>query len=195
MTEVPTLKEEFEVFRRIAQRCRKVYDTHGKLFSRDAKTAELLRAIADNFFNDLADWLADYHIILVARLTDPANTMSRTNLSSLYLVEALRGQNLLTPEIEGLSSQLTTYREKIVNWRNKTIVHTDHDAAFTVGPSEAHSLEDVESFHSALDGFCSAVSERLKARPLSTIRIAESFHGVSALIMALKRVQRFGDDR
>ncbi|MEZ5886147.1 MAG: hypothetical protein R3D56_04620 [Paracoccaceae bacterium] len=62
------LAEEFERFREQSARCRKVFDTHCKLFRNDPVVVDLLKQTAHHVFFDLSDWLADYHVLLVCRL-------------------------------------------------------------------------------------------------------------------------------
>ena len=181
------LVAEFEVFRRHAMRCRKLFDTHSKLFHTDEAATDLLKRLAHNFFYDLSDWLADYHVILATRLTDPTKTSGKANLTSEYLVGALREKNLLTSEIEALSEQLRNYREKIVDWRNKKIAHLDLSESVEAKLGESHAYDDVKSFHAALDKFCRLVGDQFGASHLSTIRIAEGTKGVTGFLLKIKR--------
>lgn len=151
--------------------------------------------IAANFFYDLSDWLADYHIILAARITDPAKTKGKFNLTSCYLTQVLRESGKVTEEIEKLSMELLDYRSKIIDWRNKIIAHSDLETAVKPGAPSSHDISHVESFHAALDRFCLAVGESVDAQRYSTIRVAQGSGGAAAFVMSLNRYNRSQNDR
>ena len=135
----------------------------------------------------MSDWLADYHVVLVSRLTDPATSAGKANLTSQYLVEELQKKNLQTHEIKELSDKINTYRGKVVGLRNKRIAHIDLTEAMVPISGAHHPFGEVVEFHSNLDRFCFLVGDQLGAQHLSTIQIKEGFGGVTGFLMKLKR--------
>lgn len=93
------------------------------LFGTKPERIELLSKAAKSFFRVVQDTFWEGVLLGIARLTDPANTGKKDNLTLLRLrgLVAMRIQ----PEVERLITDCLTEAEFARNWRNRRIAHSD----------------------------------------------------------------------
>jgi len=65
-----------------------IHNTFTALFDAGDETSALLAKTAPTFFHDLNSVLIEYWILLVSRLTDPARSTGRENLTAQNLLES-----------------------------------------------------------------------------------------------------------
>jgi hypothetical protein len=190
------ITQEYLAFRKEARTARQVFDTFCTLFSENDRTQDLLKRTAHSFFFDLSNWLADYHVVCVARITDPSESYGNMNLTTHKVVASLRAQKKLLNDqdkdkIEIIHEKILSYRKLVESWRNKRVVHLDYDVVAKGDLSklsQSHTLKEIKEFYSDLDRFCYLIELRLGLDPYNTLRVAQGDAGVSALIVKLQQV-------
>ena len=119
------LQHEFIKLRDQAIWLRQTVNTFNCLFDSGPETERLLRESAGLFFDDLNTIMQEYAILLICRLTGPAESFGKPNLSTQRFTALLRQKGCHTPEIERLDASLTAYGERLKPARNKIIAHSD----------------------------------------------------------------------
>ncbi len=102
------LQDEFIKLRDEAIWLRQTVNTFSSLFDSDPQTARVLRETACLCFSDLNRMMHEYTILLVCRLTGPARTAGKNNLSTQRIIMLMRESGRLTPEIECLDGRERT---------------------------------------------------------------------------------------
>lgn len=180
-------KDSFNAFRVESIWLRSLYDTSIGLYSSGKETDELLKRVAPLFFADLNHILLEYWVLLVCRLTDPAQTMGRENLTAQNLLASLNTLELLTAEIQAEAAELQKYRDLLNNARNRVVSHADKETFLNPALLGEHSEPQVAEFLKHLQLFNDLVGQALGEGPLD-------FSGTSApgdvydLLHALKKV-------
>ncbi len=100
-------------------------NTLDDLFDSGPETQWILKESANLFFTDLNAILREYAILLVCRLTGPAKSFGKANLSTQRFTNLMRDSGCLTPEIEHLDAALREHRELLKPARNKIIAHSE----------------------------------------------------------------------
>ena len=147
-------KDAFNTFRVESIWLRSIYDTSFALYSSGFETETILRKVAPSFFGDLNHILIEYWIMVVCRLTDPAKSFGRENLTAANLIESLEALHLMTEEIRARANGLQKYRSLLSDARNRAISHADK-ATFLqpelLGQHQEHQvtdfLEDLQQFN------------------------------------------------
>ena len=94
------------------------------LYGTSAERIDLLNRAAGHFFRIVQDSLWERTLLNIARITDPAQTMGRRNLSLLGLAEAITDPKLK----DAVSSSISIAKTKCSfarDWRNRHIAHAD----------------------------------------------------------------------
>jgi len=106
------------------------------LFTVSDQRMTVLTNIAPGFFAIIRDVLRDDAFISLGRLTDQSNTLGKSNLSMITLVERAEGSDSLelSATARSLLNQLLECVENIRQWRNKWFAHTDLDQALLEKP-------------------------------------------------------------
>lgn len=112
-----SLREQFVAFRAECIWLRDCYNTFTTLFDED-ETRTLLEQSAVIFFGDLNRVLQEYCYLQVCKITDPATSLGRVNLTVEAMNDALKLAGLLTPEIEKHAAVMMRYRGFIKGPRN-----------------------------------------------------------------------------
>jgi hypothetical protein len=119
------------------------------------------------FFHDLNLILLEYGRLQVCRLTDPAQTFGRDNLTINHINELLKAENILTPEISAASDGLMHYRSLLKDSRNKVISHADKDTLLAGNAIGEHAQEDISKFFECLYSYIDEVGNVIGEGPLS----------------------------
>ena len=108
-TETPmtqdALQDEFIKLRDEAIWLRQTVNTFNCLFDSGPETERILKESAGLFFGDLNMMMQEYTILLVCRLTGPAQSFGKANLSTQRFTTLTRDRGCLTPEIESLDAR------------------------------------------------------------------------------------------
>jgi len=99
-----------------------------ELFGTKSSRIDLLNAVAPSFFRTVQDSLFEAVLLHLARLTDPAQSFRKSNLSLLRLAElaADGGAGARVAELTGHAIQATEFAR---DWRNRKLAHRDLDLA------------------------------------------------------------------
>ena len=147
----------------------------------------MLRRVAPLFFEDLNSILQEYFFLQVRKITDPAKTMGRDNLTVQNINEDLVSAGLMTQEILTLSKRILAYRNIVSNISNRVVAHADKETAFRPDFVGAHSERELESFMADMHSYTDAVGIALGVGPLD-YRTQAGPGDVLDLVRALKRV-------
>lgn len=184
------LKEDFRLFRDQAMELRHLVNTFQKLYEADVATLQLLSAVAEAFFRDLNRWLVELYIMKVARLTDPAATGAKENLSAERLVNDLKEADCAFAEIEALLKKLQTYRSSHIDLpRHKVVAHADRELLRNPNPLGEHTPREFEDFLENLQRFCDLVGTAVEEGPLDFCSQPERGDVVD-LIRKLRRLKQ-----
>ncbi len=160
------LQDEFTKLRDQAIWLRQTINTFNYLFDSDPETERILKESASLFFTDLNTMMQEYAVLLVCRLTGPAESFGKANLSTQRFTNLMRAKGCLTPEIERLDAALREYGELLKPARDKIIAHSDlevHVNDITLG---AHGEQVMEEFFKNLQAYFDAVGNALGVGPL-----------------------------
>lgn len=160
------LKTAFVAFRDECIWLRTCHDTFHALFDGDEETERVLKRTAPLFFTDLNLILVEYWFMVASRITDPARTMGRENLTVRNLLEDLRDQDASTPEIEAAAAALQGYRSLIEGARNRLVSHADKAAFLAKASLGGHSEAALLQFLHDLQIFNDLVGNAVGEGPL-----------------------------
>ncbi|MET4129053.1 hypothetical protein [Roseovarius sp. MBR-6] len=182
------LKKDFLCFQNECINLRNTFNTYLALYeSEDERVDVALRHTAGFFFQDLNDWLIQSIILQIGRLTDPARTGGRANLSVCWIVEEVGNVGRLTPRIDALGAEIMRYRENYIDKaRNKYISHSDVESFRSSQKYGEHSSSEAHEFFEKLQEFTDEVGNAVGVGPLD-YRFQPGAGDVQDLIRILKR--------
>ena len=160
------LQELFLGFREQCIWLRCCYNTYSALYESDDCTKEVLQASAPIFFRDLNTILIEYVLLQICKITDPAESAGRKNLTFEHVNTALRDNHRMTDEIARFSCGLSRYRKLIKDSRNKLISHLDRESVLNGLLIGEHREEEVTAFFESLQGYVDAVGNAVGVGPL-----------------------------
>ena len=160
------LQDEFVKLRDQAIWLRQTINTFNYLFDSDPDTERILRESASLFFADLNTMMQEYAVLLVCRLTGPAESFRKANLSTQRFTALMRQRGCVTPEIEDLDASLTAYGELLKPARNKIIAHSDLEAHIEDISLGAHGEEVMVEFFENLQAYFDAAGNAVGVGPL-----------------------------
>lgn len=160
------LREEFQAFREECIWLQTCFNTFHALFDGGEEVDAALQNSARLFFAELNIVLVEYWVLLVCRLTDPAVTAGRENLTVLNLLGVLRSHGLLTAEIEATAIRIQSYRDLVNDARNRAVSHADKVAYLQRTVLGQHAAEHVNEFVRDLQRFNDLVGETIGEGPL-----------------------------
>jgi hypothetical protein len=159
------------------------HDLFYGLFMSGQGQIDLFQQVAPMFFADLHRLMRDSLFIQFCRITDPAKSGSRTNLTTNYMLQVIPWPSDIKKKLEAVNARLMQFRALIEAARNKRLAHADLRAELdkvTLGKFPAGAdrqfLEDLEEF-------LSIAHEHLGATAAS-LSIGMS-HDAHALVRAL----------
>jgi len=159
------LKEEFLQFREQCIWLRCCYNTYCELYESDDQVKELMEKVAVHFFMDLNKILIDYVQLQMCKVTDPAQSFGKDNLTVKYFICKLEEFDLLTEEIDKLSNSIAEYRDILNGGRNKIISHLDKETVMNDLVLGEHDVEKVYQFFDDLQQYTDAVGKVLGVDP------------------------------
>ena len=140
------LKDEFIAFRKQCIWFRCCYNTYHTLFESGQYTTRLLENAAVLFFADLNIIFIEYCWLQICKLTDPASSQGRDNLTIKYFHKKLADLGLMTPAINESAKAIFAYRELLKTGRNRLVSHLDKETVLLGNDVGVHRAEDVEAF-------------------------------------------------
>ena len=163
---LPHVKDTFNAFRVESVWLRSVFDTAHALFSSGPDVDSLLRRTAPQFFADLNHIIIEYWILGVSRLTDPAETFRRENLTASLLLCQLDALGISNEGIRSAAAGLQAYRAILNDARNRAVSHADKNTFLSPALLGDHRESQVTSFLDHLQSFNDLVGEALGEGPL-----------------------------
>jgi hypothetical protein len=168
----PTLGDIFEKFRNRCVELQICYSMYRHLFEADEDVSDILRRTAMVFFHDLNRILIEQIYLHISRITDPARSGKRENLSVANINEMLERAGLMTGNVDHLSKQLMRYRDIIKEVRNKIIAHLDKQTVVNNLKIGVHAAEEVTAFFENLYEYCDEVGLATGKGPLDFRTVA-----------------------
>ena len=181
------LQDEFLELREACIWLQSCYNIFNHLYNSGDETEALLRKSAAWFFTDLNRILQEYFLLQARKITDPATSLGRENLSIPNLNSKLLSEGLLSKEIEDLSAQLLDYRELIRLANNRVIAHHDKETVLAGTILGTHSANKVDSFMNNIRAYTDAVGHATGIGPLDHKTLAAR-GDVLDLLRQLKQV-------
>ena len=178
-----------ESFLALRQECvwvQSCFNTFCALFESSDETSAVLHQSAPAFFRDINLILLEHFILQVCRITDPASSNGRENLTIKNLNQTLTKEGLFSTEIAEQAERIHKYRTLIVDARNQIVSHADKTKILSRTESNPHARSDVEDFFSGLYKYVDLVGEALGVGPLD-FTYTGSEGDVEALVSCLKR--------
>jgi len=181
---IQALQHDFLKFRDHCIWLRNCHNTFNTLFA-DEEKAALLQRTAYAFFMDINTILQEYFFLQVRRITDPARTRGRSNLTISYVNDGLAELGILTAEIETLAERLKRYRDITSEIGNRVVAHNDHETAFHEGLVGEHGQAELDDFLEALQAYTDEDGRSLNIGPLD-YRVQACAGDVHDLVRALR---------
>ena len=179
-------KEEFIKFRESCIWLQNCFNIFENLYNSGDSTEATLRTVAPVFFSDLNIILQEYFFLQIRKISDPAGTNGRENMSLPFINKGLRESGLMTDEIEVRTKRMLAYREVEVEAANRVIAHADKHTALLGESLGAHEKSLLESFMQDLRDYTDAVGNAIGVGPLD-YRTQAGPGDVQDLIRVLKR--------
>jgi hypothetical protein len=157
------------------------HDLFHALFMNEQRQIELFQQAAPMFFGDVHRVLRDSFFIQACRITDPAGSGSRTNLTTNYRLQEIYWPSDTKKQLEAVNARLMQFRACIEPARSKRLAHADLRA----------ELDEVTlgEFSEGADrqAFLTIAHHHLGLTPIS-LSVGMS-HDVHALVRALVKSQ------
>ena len=160
------IQSEFEKLRNEAIWLRQVVNTFNLLFESGIDTKRILAQSASVFFGDLNRLMHEYVILAVCRLTGPARTAAKDNLTTQRITKLLRETGTVNPEIEKLDAELREYGELLKPARDKIVAHSDLEVYRESTPLGGHEKQVMVEFLENLQRYFDAVGNVIGVGPL-----------------------------
>ena len=176
------------VVTKFAEQCGWVWTTvqqYRLLFEQGELRLRLLDRVASNYFRFLHTILRDYIYLQFTRITDPAETFGRENLTASYVAERIAWPPAVEGALREKLGELLDFRRKILPARNQLVVHPDLQAHASDVSFGAFPEGDETRFLQNLQEFVDIVHEQLFGcrLPLDAVTYGDA----SDLIICLQR--------
>lgn len=117
--------EEFCI---ICTSARNDYDLYRSLFESDQRTRVLFASIAPLCFGDMRRIMAENLFLQFSKITDPAATGNKTNLTTNFILERISWPDPVAKRLRAVNDRLNVFRQYIEPARSKRIAHVDLSA-------------------------------------------------------------------
>jgi len=101
------------------------FDLYRSMYENEPRGTDLCVNYAPFFFNDIGRILTRMLVIHICRLTDPAGSGTKTNLTTNYILKNLPWPADTQDRLEDLNAPLMTFRAKLEPARSRRIAHVD----------------------------------------------------------------------
>jgi len=179
-------QKEFLAFRDQCIWLRNCFNTYNRLYDAGEETEQALLRVAPLFFDDLQKILQEYFFVQVRKITDPAFTRGRANLSVPYIDQVVAELGFSSAELTRLSADLIAYRATTSEIVNRVAAHSDHKTVLAGADVGAHPEAELAAFMRNLQLYTDLVGEALGVGPLD-YRTQAGPGDVLDLVRALKR--------
>ncbi|MGH9675587.1 MAG: hypothetical protein ACRD36_00680 [Candidatus Acidiferrum sp.] len=130
------------------------YDLYRSLFESDRRNWDLYTSVAPLCFGDLRRILAENQFLQFSKITDPAKTGKKSNLTTNFILEGFLWPDDVGKKLREINERLKKFRQYIEPARSKRIAHVDFSAqieqwgnlgAFPKG-ADKQFLQDLQTF-------------------------------------------------
>ncbi len=132
-------KQVLDEFCVVCERAWMDYELYRSLCETDQRTMDMCNSIAPRFFEDIARILIEHQIQQFCKITDPAKSGGKPNLTTNYVLQELAWPDGVRLKLAEVNQRLDKFRQCIVPARNKRTAHVDLVA-------QIHQVEDLGSF-------------------------------------------------
>jgi len=160
------LEETFLSFREQCIWLQTCFNTFMSLYESGERVQHLMEVTAPHFFRDLNIILIEYGYLQVCRLSDPASSFGRDNLTVEHINLLLKSESKLTSEILKASEGIVKYRTFIKASRNRFISHADKRSILAGQPIGEHPREEIDKFFKSLYCYVDEVGNAIGVGPL-----------------------------
>ena len=147
-TTAPTLPRDpasiLEDFCDICTEARSDYGLYKSLFESDPRNVKLFTSIAPLCFWELRRILAQNVLLQICKITDPAGTGKKTNLTTNFVLEKISWPAPVADKLRHFNDRLLKFRTHIEPARSRRIAHTDLTA-------QIERLENLGTFPAGAD--------------------------------------------
>lgn len=151
------------------------FDLYPSMFENDPKKTTLCVNYAPYFFNDFGRILTRFLVLHVCRLTDPAGSASKSNLTTNYILENLAWPSAVQANLRQYNDQLMVFRAKVEPARSKRIAHTDlHSQINRLGAMGTFTKGEDAKFFADLQSFFDVAYRHVFAASAPAIVIGSS---------------------
>src|SRR5579872_2010995 len=123
-----TMEEQratLEEFWQVCVMMRTDYDLYRSLFEADEYQLDLFTSVAPLCFGDLSRILVEHLLLQFSKITDPARTGRKYNLTTNYILEELPWPDEVRTRLSEVNERLRAFRDYIESARSKRIAHLD----------------------------------------------------------------------
>lgn len=188
-TTIDELKIDFLSLREQCMWLQNCFNTFNALYNSGQETQNLLKNTAILFFDDLHQIQQEYFFLLVRRITDPASSRKRENITINNINKKLEAANLMNKSIKKTSEQILTYRKLTENISNRISAHNDKKTILARKIVGAHTREALDNFMNNIRTYTDEVSKILNIDALD-YRAQPGKGDVIDFITALKKNSR-----
>ena len=152
------------------------FDLYRNLFETDHRILNLFSAVAPLCFADICRILKENLYIQFCKITDPAKTGKKANLTTNFIVEEIPWPDTIARRLRDVNERLISFRQLIEPARSKRIAHVDLPAqvdqwdnlgSFPRG-AEIQFLQDLQTFIDIAYGHLNKGDHRPIAVAMST---------------------------
>jgi hypothetical protein len=173
MSDPKTIIDEFCT---VCTSVRNDFDLYRSLFETDQRMLDLFSSVAPLCFGDLCRILQENLHIQFCKITDPARSGKKANLTTNYIAEEILWPDTVAQRLREVNARLMSFRQLIEPARSKRIAHMDLSAQVERRPNlgsfppgaEIQFLQDLQWFIDIAYGHLNAGDHRPIAVALST---------------------------
>ena len=137
---------------------KQIYYIRRGLFE-DNGSEHLIEKTAPGFFGDINIILINYYLLEVAKLTDPARSGKRENLTTANLIESIEWPPHCLKKIKRLNMTVQAFRDYIKPARDRLLAHRDKETVLSDKTLGAFPEGEDKKALDALEQMCNVMYE------------------------------------
>lgn len=155
------------------------------LFAYSPERVELLNRVAPTFFHGLQQMVWEDVLLHLCRLTDPASTMGKANLTLRRLADSIPDSDLCS-EVQALIKSVKERTKFARDWRNRRLAHKEL-ATSDAKPLEEASRRHVEEALAAIRQVMNCIEKHYQKSHVTYESSIEALGGVESLLRVLRK--------
>jgi len=184
-----------EIVKQFCDQCytiRALYKEYIFLYESDNKERlDLLDKTARDFFHNLHGILKDRIFLGICKITDPAGSGERSNLTIKYILNDIKQDAKKKLGLDDLSDEIHKFREFIVEARHKIIAHSDFGTIKSNKTLGSFSKFDNDEFWKNLQELVNKIHIHYFKSPFIFDDIIDCTSNAKDLVLALKKAAYF----